>query len=124
MKDFIERYRENTSESYSYEDFLSDVLANSSGLSDWLTIYYPVGKYNTGSLEGNIARSIRNGECVFEEDVDDRKYKPTLDSWRELIESGNEDVDECLDMYLDECDDAYTAYSLLQLWVFGEIILG
>ena len=121
MKDFIERYRDNTSESYSYEEFLSDVLADAGG-TDWLTIYYPVGKYNTGSMEGNIARSIVNGECEIEEDVDGRRYKPTMDSFRELIESGKADC--LLEEYLDESNDAWTADSLLQMWVFGDIILG
>ena len=135
---FIERYRKEMDYGPEYTEakFLVDVLANSysQGFCDeWIldvgydrhiAIPFPL-EFDEPCFEERLVANIMAEKCrflVLNEDGDEEVRTPDLGSWTALLDSGNPDVEELLDTYLEGQDDAITADSLLQYWFFGDLI--
>ena len=134
---FLERLRKALGDDEMITDiaFLVDVLADSVGVgySSWIEKLgydpkaepsFPI-EFDEDTFEERLAENAIRGTLVVHVEDDEKVYRPTLSSWRELL--GRMDDDELSairDAYLEEADDAETADALLQMWVLGGVYYG
>lgn len=134
---FLERLRKERGDDEPMTDisFLVDVLADSVGVgySSWIERLdydpkaepsFPI-EFDEVTFEERLAENSIRGMLVVHVEDDEKVYRPTITTWRELL--GRMDDDELSairDAYLEEADDAETADALLQMWVLGGVYYG
>ena len=115
--------------------FLVDVLADSVGVgySSWIERLdydskavpsFPT-EFDEVTFEERLAENAIRGTLTVHVEDDEKVYKPTMTTWRELlVRMDDDELSAIRDAFLEEADDAETADALLQMWVLGGVYYG
>ena len=134
---FLERLRKARGDDEPITDigFLVDVLADSVGVgySTWTERLgydpkaepsFPI-EFDEITFEERLVENAIRGTLTVHVEDDEKVYKPTLSSWRALLERMDDDeLTVIRDAFLEEADDEETADALLQMWVMGGVYYG